>query len=79
MLGSCTLFLKSVQLAIHDAILPVVVYLRTFDVVLVQLSLQILAELVVYVLLLCALVLHVGVDLPQEGFPLALALGCVGP
>ena len=68
-----TLFLEGIEFAVHDTILPIVVYLSAFDVVLIELSLQILAELVIHMLLLSALVLHIGVDLAEEGFPLELA------
>ena len=48
---SSTLFLKGIELAVHDTILPIVVYLCAFDVVLIELSLQVLTELVIHMLL----------------------------
>ena len=68
-----TLFLKGIELAVHDAILPIVVYLSAFNVVLIELSLQVLTELVVHMLLLSAFVLHIGIDLTKESFSLELA------
>ena len=68
-----TLLLEGIEFAIHDTILPIVVYLCAFDVVLIELYFQVLAELIVHMLFLCAFVLHIGVDLAQEGLSLELA------
>ena len=68
-----TLFLEGIQFAIHDTILPIVVYLCAFDIVLIELYFQFLAELVVHMLFLSAFVLHIRVDLSQESLSLELA------
>ena len=71
-----TLFLEGIQFAIHDTILPIVVYLCAFDIVLIELYFQVLAELIVHMLFLSAFVLHIGVNLSQECLSLELAFSC---
>ena len=68
-----TLFLEGIEFAVHDTILPIVVYLCTFNVVLIEFSLQVLTELIVHMLLLSAFVLHIGINLAKESLSLELA------